>query len=88
MLLRRGNRALRMVLLLTEMANIMYPIVTLQTLYAMNVRLPFEANGDPPNNSLVPFFVLAGVFLAYSTLTLRAVRSLMKRKSFQTQLLA
>ncbi|KAL7694881.1 hypothetical protein N2W54_006346 [Lotmaria passim] len=87
-LLRRGNRALRMVLLLTEMANIMYPIVTLQTLYAMNVRLPFEANGDPPNNSLVPFFVLAGVFLAYSTLTLRAVRSLMKRKSFQTQLLA
>lgn len=87
-LLRRGNRALRMVLLLTEVANIMYPIVMLQTIYAMNVRLPFEAEADPPNTSLVPFFVLAGVFLAYTALTFRAARSVLRRRSFETRLLA
>ncbi|KPI86752.1 hypothetical protein ABL78_4169 [Leptomonas seymouri] len=86
-LLRRGNRALRMVLLLTEVSNVMYPIVMLQTLYAMNVRLPFEADADPPNTSLAPFFVLAGIFVAYSMFTFRALRSVVKRRSFKTQFL-
>lgn len=87
-MLRRGNRALRMVLLLTEVTNIMYPIIMVQTLYAMNVRVPFEAEGDPPNNSLAPFFVLAAVFILFGMLSIRVVRQIMIRKPFQTRLLA
>ncbi|KAG5464678.1 hypothetical protein LSCM4_00118 [Leishmania orientalis] len=87
-LLRRGNRALRMVLLLTNMTNIMQPIVIVQTLYAMNVPLPYEAEGDPPHTTLVPFFVLAAIFLVYCTLFVGAIRSMIVRKRFQTRLLA
>lgn len=87
-LLRRGNRALRMVLLLTEMTNIMYPIIMVQTLYSMNVPVPFQADGDPPNNSLAPFFVLAALFLVYCSLTVVVIRSLLFRKPFETRLLA
>ncbi|KAG5463946.1 hypothetical protein LSCM1_00120 [Leishmania martiniquensis] len=87
-LLRRGNRALRMVLLLTNMTNIMQPIVIVQTLYAMNVPLPFEAESDPPHTTLAPFFVLAAIFLVYCTLIVGAIRSMIVRKRFQTRLLA
>ncbi|KAG5489991.1 hypothetical protein JKF63_00110 [Porcisia hertigi] len=87
-LLRRGNRALRTALLLTEVTNIMYPIVTIQTLYSMNMRLPYEAESEPPHTTLVPFFVLAGVFLLYCVLCAGAIRRLLIRKSFETRLLA
>ncbi|CAC9549380.1 protein of unknown function - conserved [Leishmania donovani] len=87
-LLRRGNRALRMVLLLAQMTNIMQPIVIVQTLYAMNVPLPFEADGDPPHTTLAPFFVLAAIFLIYCGLTVGSIRHVLVRKSFETRLLA
>ncbi|GET93182.1 hypothetical protein, conserved [Leishmania tarentolae] len=87
-LLRRGNRALRMVLLLAQMTNIMQPIVIVQTLYAMNVPLPFEAEGDPPHTTLAPFFVLAAIFLVYCSLTVGSIRHVLVRKSFETRLLA
>ncbi|CAJ1012594.1 hypothetical protein Q4I28_007907 [Leishmania naiffi] len=88
LLLRRGNRALRMALLLTEMTNIMQPIVIVQTLYSMNVPLPFEAEGNPPQTTLAPFFFLAAIFLIYCTFTIGAIRHIIVRKSFQTRLLA
>ncbi|KPA80009.1 hypothetical protein ABB37_05038 [Leptomonas pyrrhocoris] len=87
-LLRRGNRALRMLLLLTEVSNIMYPIVMVQTLYAMNVPVPFDAGADPPNTSLAPFFVLAAIFVAYSMLSFRALHTVLRRKTFATRFLA
>ncbi|CAD2214210.1 hypothetical protein AGDE_03815 [Angomonas deanei] len=62
-LLRRGNRALRMLLLITECANIIYPVLMIQTLYAMNVPVPFDSEGDPPSTSYVPFFVLLAIFV-------------------------
>ncbi|CBZ25960.1 conserved hypothetical protein [Leishmania mexicana MHOM/GT/2001/U1103] len=87
-LLRRGNRALRMILLLAQMTNIMQPIVIVQTLYAMNVPLPFEAEGDPPHTTLAPFFVLAAIFFIYCCLTVGSIRRTVVRKSFETRLLA
>lgn len=87
-LLRRGNRALRMLLLLTEVANIMYPIITLQTLYSINVRVPYDSEGDPPSTSLVPFFVMTAIVLLYMLWCTRAVVAMFRQKRFQTRLLA
>lgn len=88
MLLRRGNRALRQLLQLTEMANIMYPVLTIQTLYAMNVPVPFDSEGDPPSKSVVPFYVLSFVIVVYALLCSRAVYRMFKRTPFKTKLLA
>lgn len=87
-LLRKGNKALRSVLLLTEVTNIIYPVLIFQTLYAMNVRVPFDSEGDPPSESYIPFIVFAIAIVVYMLGCGRAILRVFRRKSFETQLLA
>lgn len=61
----RANRDQRVILLLTELCNVMYSIMLFQTLYSMNVIVPFDSNGNDPNTSYIPFIVTAIFFLAY-----------------------
>ncbi|KAH9581946.1 Mg2+ transporter protein [Trypanosoma melophagium] len=87
-LLLRGNKALRQTLLLTELTNIMYPVITIQTLYAMNVPLPFDSEGDPPVENLKAFFVVMVALIFYLLLCGRAMYQLFVRKRWATKLLA
>ncbi|EPY25552.1 hypothetical protein STCU_05364 [Strigomonas culicis] len=87
-LLTQGNRALRMLVLLTEITNIMYPILIVQTLYAMNMLIPFDSEGDSPNTSLAPFCVLAALIVLYMAWGGRAFFRICNRKHFKTKLLA
>ncbi|ORC79096.1 uncharacterized protein TM35_002201000 [Trypanosoma theileri] len=87
-LLLRGNKALRQTLLLTELTNIMYPVITIQTVYAMNVPVPFDSEGDPPVENTKAFFVVMAVLILYLLLCGRAVYTLFVRKRWSTKLLA
>lgn len=87
-ILIRGNSDLRMILLLTEMCNIMYPVMLLQTLYSINVVVPFDSEGDPPSTSYGPFFFTAGVFALYIFLFGRTVFAVFRRKVFTSQYIA
>lgn len=87
-ILIRGNKSLRAILLLTEMCNIMYPVMLIQTLYSMNVPLPFDSEGEPPNYSLWPFFILAIIFAIYIFWVGRVVIRVYKAKLFDSQYIA
>lgn len=64
-MLIRANGDQRMILLLTELCNVMYSIMLFQTLYSMNVIVPFDSNGNDPNTSYIPFIVTAIFFVGY-----------------------
>lgn len=81
-ILLRGNSDLRMILLLTEMCNIMYPVMLLQTLYSINVVVPFDS---AESTSLAPFLVTAGIFCFYLFWFGRAVLQVFRRKVFNSQ---
>eukprot|EP00796_Vickermania_ingenoplastis_P004914 gene4914-3526_t len=88
-ILIRGNGDLRMNLLLTEMCNIMYPVMLVQTLYSMNVIVPFDSNtGDPPSTSLAPFCVTAVCFVIYILWFGRAMFKVFRQKVFHSQFLS
>lgn len=81
-ILIRGNSDLRMILLLTEMCNIMYPVMLLQTLYSINVVVPFDSSN---NNSVLPFLVTAAFFSLYLFWFGRAVVKVFRKKVFNSQ---
>ncbi|EKF27706.1 hypothetical protein MOQ_008561 [Trypanosoma cruzi marinkellei] len=84
----RGNKATRQMLLLMEIMNIIYPVVAFQTLYTMNVPVPFDSGGDPPVENPNAFFVVMGIILLYLLLCTRAGYALLKRRRWSTRLLA
>ncbi|KEG14987.1 hypothetical protein DQ04_00231130 [Trypanosoma grayi] len=86
-LLVRGNKALRQTVLLTELTNILYPVITIQTLYAMNVPVPFDSEGDPPVENMKAFFAMAAFLAVYMLLCSRTLYKLFNRRRWSTKLL-
>lgn len=84
-ILLRGNKDLRMILLLTKLCNIMYPIMMLQTLYSMNIEVPYDSEGEPPSTTLVPFIVTAIVYLVFIIWFSRGAFTVFRQKKFLTE---
>ncbi|EAN77969.1 uncharacterized protein TEOVI_000319000 [Trypanosoma equiperdum] len=86
--LQYGNKALRQTVLFTELINIMYPLITLQTLFSLNVRIPFAYYEDQMEKDLKPFFIMMGIVLFFLLLCGRAMYALWHKKHWSTRLLA
>nr|CCC51508.1 conserved hypothetical protein, fragment [Trypanosoma vivax Y486] len=86
--LERGNRALRQMVLFAELINILYPVITLQTIYAMNVPLPYSYEAEPPSTTLIPFLVILAIVMLCFVACLRILYVLRRRRHWSTRMLA
>lgn len=84
-MLIHANRNQRLILLLAELCNVMYSIMLFQTLYSMNVVVPFDSNGNDPSTSYIPFIVTAVFFLAYLCWFGAKSLRLFRQKVFRSQ---
>nr|CCC93703.1 unnamed protein product [Trypanosoma congolense IL3000] len=87
-LLQYGNKALRQTILFTELINIMYPIITFQTVFSLNVPVPFGYYEESGAGSLNAFFVIMGIVLFFMLLCGRAMYALWHKRRWSTRLLA
>ncbi|CCW67035.1 unnamed protein product [Phytomonas sp. Hart1] len=83
-LLQYGNRSLRMLLLLAEMVNVLTAVSIFQSIFSMNVRIPFDSTAETPSDAKAPFYILAFALLVFMLWCARIVWDIIFRKRFET----
>lgn len=86
-MLQQNNRALRILVLLSEMTNIMCPVTIVHSLYSMNIMLPYTPDSIVPCDTMTPFWVVGAIVLFLISCCMPSLIGLLYVKKNKTKLI-